>query len=60
MTKLLVVTTLLISTSAHAATECTTRKSGSVVIETCTNTRENKFEQCRSYKSGSVWKKSCR
>lgn len=45
---------------AVAGTDCTTRKSGSVTIETCTNTRAKVFSQCRSYMSGSVRKTTCR
>jgi hypothetical protein len=58
--KPLLVMMLLVSTSVHATTECTTRKSGSVTIETCTNSKGNSFTQCRSYMSGGVRKKTCR
>jgi len=40
------------------AADCTTRRSGSVSITTCTG--QNSFSQCRSYRSGSVVKTSCR
>lgn len=60
MKYLLIVASLFISTAASAATECTTRKSGSVSIETCTDTKRKVFTQCRSYMSGSVRKTSCR
>lgn len=48
----------LFSAAASAGTSCTTRKSGSVTITTCSG---RKFHsQCRSYRSGSVIKTSCR
>lgn len=51
----------LSATAASAATSCTTRKSGSVSITSCSNMyRGGGFSQCRSYKSGSVVKTSCR
>jgi len=46
--------------SATAGTDCTTRKSGSVTITTCTDSKKRSFEQCRSYMSGNVRKTSCR
>jgi hypothetical protein len=49
---------LLLPNLSEAATSCTTRKSGSVTITTCTE--KNSFTQCRSYRSGSVVKTSCR
>jgi len=51
---------VLFSGPAAAGTDCTTRKSGSTTITTCSDTRSNSFAQCRSYKSGSVTKTSCR
>lgn len=50
----------LYTVSTHAGTDCTTRKSGSTTITTCSDTRSNSFAQCRSYKSGSVTRTSCR
>ena len=50
----------LLATESLAGTVCTTRKSGSVTIETCTNTQAKQFMQCRSYMSGSVRKTYCR
>jgi hypothetical protein len=46
---------------ASAGTDCTTRKSGSVTITTCTDSgHKSNFQQCRSYMSGSVRKTTCR
>lgn len=46
---------------ASAGTDCTTRKSGSVTITTCTDSgHHNNFTQCRTYRSGSQIKTSCR
>ena len=51
----------LFTVSATAGTSCTTRKSGSVVITSCSDSGHNSnYRQCRSYKSGSVVKTSCR
>lgn len=44
---------------AEAGTTCTTRKSGSVSITTCSGGRFQ-YSQCRAYRSGSVIKTSCR
>jgi hypothetical protein len=54
---LLIITTVF----AFPSTSCTTRKSGSVVITSCSDSghRPN-YTQCRSYRSGSVVKTSCR
>lgn len=60
MKVLLLLGAVLLATEAGAGTTCTTRMSGSVKIETCTDSRANTFEQCRTYKSGNVRKKSCR
>jgi len=49
---------VLLSPNLADAANCTTRKSGSVVITTCDN--KNSYSQCRSYKSGSVVKTHCR
>ena len=49
---------LLLPTVAEAGTSCTTRKSGSVVIETCSG--NGGFVQCRSYWSGRTKKTYCR
>lgn len=50
---------LVLLTQVAAATECTSRKSGSVTVTTCSyKTGFNKH--CRSYRSGSVRKTSCR
>jgi hypothetical protein len=43
------------SSTASAATNCTTRKSGSVTITSCSY-RGGGFSECRSYRSGSVVK----
>lgn len=43
---------------ASASYDCTTRKSGSHTITTCGSGKS--FSQCRSYRSGSVVKTSCR
>ncbi len=62
MKPLVLVLTVLVLTSgaACAGTDCTTRKSGSVTITSCSNTKARSFTQCRSYMSGSVRKTSCR
>jgi hypothetical protein len=47
--------------SAEASTTCTTRKSGSVTITSCSDSGHNSnYRQCRSYKSGNTIKTSCR
>lgn len=52
---------LVAQVPAEAGVSCTTRKSGSVSITSCSNTyRAGGFSQCRSYRSGSVIKTSCR
>ena len=49
------------SSAASAAVNCTTRKSGSVSITSCSNLyRGGGFSQCRSYASGRTIKTSCR
>ena len=53
---LLVGTPLL----AEAGTSCTSRKSGSVTITSCSNSgHQSRSTTCRSYMSGSVRKTSC-
>ena len=55
------LTTVLLLMPALAqagSTSCTTRKSGSVVIETCSG--DGGFVQCRSYWSDKVKKTYCR
>jgi len=55
---------VLLASSASASTDCTTRKSGSVTIVTCSHSPSRGRVQfnthCRSYKSGSVTKTYCR
>ena len=52
---------LAMITTAQAGTTCTTRKSGSETITSCSDSGHNSnYRQCRSYKSGSVIKTSCR
>lgn len=53
---------VLAPSAALAGADCTTRKSGSVVITTCSNSDNPKSfnTQCRSYRSGGVVKTSCR
>lgn len=62
--RLIVVAVLVVlAGEASAGTDCTTRKSGSVTIETCSGTGRDSgrnYSQCRSYMSGSVRKTSCR
>ena len=54
---LLLVTTTIFS---FAGTSCTTRKSGSVTITSCSDSgHRSNYTQCRSYRSGSVVKTSC-
>ena len=50
---------LLTPSLANAGYNCTTRKSGSVTITSCSGAKGG-FSQCRSYMSGSVRKTSCR
>jgi hypothetical protein len=50
-------TAVLLPNLADAAS-CTTRKSGSVVITSCSD--KTSYTQCRSYRSGSVIKTHCR
>jgi hypothetical protein len=52
---------VLLAVPADAGASCTTRKSGNVVISSCSNTRQGHsgFSTCRSYKSGNVVKTSC-
>jgi hypothetical protein len=47
---------MLLVVAAGAATTCTTRKSGSVTITSCSSPHS----QCRSYYSGRVLKTTCR
>ena len=50
----------MFTVSALAGTSCTTRKSGSVVITSCSDSgHQSNYRQCRSYRSGSVVKTSC-
>lgn len=53
---------ILAPSVVEAGTDCTTRKSGSVTIVTCSDSSNPKSlsQQCRSYRSGSVIKTSCR
>jgi hypothetical protein len=53
---------VLLSSVAVAGSDCVTRRSGSVVITTCSDSSNPKAfnTHCRSYKSGSVTKTSCR
>jgi len=59
---ILAILVILTTEVALAATSCVTRKSGSVVIETCTDSsRPGAFSShCRSYWSGRVKKTYCR
>jgi hypothetical protein len=60
---LTLVLAILIPSIAEAsrAVNCSTRKSGSVTITSCSNAyRAGGHSECRSYKSGSVVKTSCR
>jgi hypothetical protein len=59
MRTLIVIALLLLPSLAVAATGCTTRKSGSVTITTCSN-KTGFNTHCRSYMSGSTRKTSCR
>ena len=56
-----ILSAVMLPVLAQAGTSCTTRKSGSVTITSCSNTyKPGGFTQCRSYMSGSVKKTSCR
>jgi hypothetical protein len=61
MRVLIAILIVLVPAIAEAATSCTTRKSGSTVITSCSNPRQGHsgFSTCRSYKSGSVVKTTC-
>jgi hypothetical protein len=48
----------LLSPNPSEANSCTTRRSGSVVITSCSG--KNFTSQCRSYRSGSIIKTYCR
>ena len=55
-----VIALLAMTVAAQAGTSCTTRKSGSTVITSCSGSGHgNTSSTCRSYKSGSVTKTSC-
>jgi hypothetical protein len=58
---IMAIAVLAMVTTAQAGASCTTRKSGSTVITSCSDTRQGSsgFSTCRSYKSGSVVKTSC-
>jgi len=57
---LLLCAILISSSTAIAGTSCTTRKSGSETITSCSDSGHNSnSRQCRSYKSGSVTKTYC-
>lgn len=49
----------LLPALAEAGTTCTTRKSGSVTITSCSSSGRAPSTTCRSYMSGSVRKTSC-
>ena len=49
---------VMLPSLVEAGTSCTTRKSGSVTITHCSNTK-GPSTTCRSYMSGSVRKTSC-
>jgi hypothetical protein len=51
-------TLVILTATAAAGYDCQTRKSGSVTITTCGS--GSSYSQCRSYRSGSVIKTSCR
>ena len=51
---------IVLPTLAAAGTDCTTRRSGSVQITSCSSTKHSPSTTCRSYYSGSVRKTSCR
>ena len=52
---------IMLPVLAQAGTSCTSRKSGSVTVTSCSNTyKPGGFTQCRNYMSGSVKKVTCR
>ena len=60
MKVLILIIVLLVPSLAEAGTSCTTRKSGSVTITSCSGANPvSGYRTCRSYKSGSVVKTSC-
>jgi hypothetical protein len=55
-----VIALLAMTVTAQAGTSCTTRKSGSTTITSCSSSGHgNTSSTCRSYRSGSVVKTSC-
>ena len=58
MRSLIILVTVLVPALAQA-TECTTRKSGSVTITSCSSSKGQPATTCRSYRSGSVVKTTC-
>ena len=59
MRSLILILIMLAPTLAEAGTSCTTRKSGSVTITSCSSSKYQPSSTCRSYRSGSVVKTSC-
>ena len=55
---LIIALIVLIPSIADASSSCTSRRSGSVTITSCSNSRAP-ATTCRSYRSGSVIKTSC-
>jgi hypothetical protein len=61
LTLALILVVLMPLFSYAGGTNCTTRKSGSVTVTSCSNAYgPGGHTQCRSYRSGSVIKTSCR
>jgi hypothetical protein len=60
MTRLIAafVTFIVLTSLASAGTDCVTRRSGGTTITSCGS--GHNYTQCRSYRSGSVVKTSCR
>jgi hypothetical protein len=50
---------LLLPTLAEAGTSCSTRKSGSTTITSCSSSGQRGSTTCRSYYSGSTKKTYC-
>ena len=56
----LILAFVALASTADARTDCTTRKSGSVTITSCSGSEGAASTTCRSYMCGSVRKTSCR
>lgn len=56
---MIAIVLVMLPALATAGTTCTTRKSGSVTITTCTDSKGGFSTHCRSYMSGSIRRTHC-